>query len=94
VCPFFAIKFSGVRRGTVIERFAVNILGVLGQIFSDTRRQIAFTRYGMAQTREQDFSCGKAIGTKEFRMPAGIAKSGLLLPFATAGDPAKIARSP
>ena len=37
VRPFLAIEFSGVRRVSVIERFAVNILGVFGQIFSDTR---------------------------------------------------------
>ena len=37
VRPLLAIEFSGVRRVSVIERFAVNILGVFGQIFSDTR---------------------------------------------------------
>ena len=36
VRPFLAIEFSGVRRVSVIERFAVNIRGVFGQIFSDT----------------------------------------------------------
>jgi len=36
VRPFFAIEFSGVRRVSVIERFAINILGVFGQMASDT----------------------------------------------------------
>ena len=46
VRPLFAIEFSGMRRVRVIERFAVNIVGVLGQMFSDTRGQIGVHSVG------------------------------------------------
>ena len=43
---FSRIEFSGVRRVGVIECLAVNILGVLGQMFSDTRGQIGVRSVG------------------------------------------------
>jgi len=38
VCSLLATEFSGMRRVSMIVRLAINILGVLGQTFSDMRR--------------------------------------------------------